>query len=237
MLNPVAENLWEMERPLKAPGLRLSHRMTVARLRDGSLWVHSPVDCDASVRAALAGLGPVRHLVAPSRFHDLHWREWFVHFPDADFVCPDGMREDHPKLPFGRAMTAARREVWEDELQKVFVAGMPRINEWVFVHRASGTLIVADLVFNVDGGIQNPLGRLFLRWNGICDRVGVSRIFRMFIKDRPAFSRSVDEILGCAFDRIVPGHGKIVCSGGGKALERALAFARESGAGVRSGGG
>jgi hypothetical protein len=46
MLNSLAPNLWAIERPLKAPGLRTGHRMTVARLANGDLWVHSPVAFD-----------------------------------------------------------------------------------------------------------------------------------------------------------------------------------------------
>ena len=43
MLTPLAENLWDYNAPLSVLGMALGHRMTVARLRDGSLWLHSRV--------------------------------------------------------------------------------------------------------------------------------------------------------------------------------------------------
>jgi hypothetical protein len=66
-------NLWELERPLKAPGVRVGHRMTVARLASGELWVHSPVAFEESIAHDLAALGPAAHFIAPSIYHDLHW--------------------------------------------------------------------------------------------------------------------------------------------------------------------
>ena len=95
MLNPVVENLWEIERPLKAPGVRINHRMTVARLRNGDLWVHSPVEWSPELGQALAALGAVRHFVAPSLYHDLHWPAWMEHYPNASFYCPQGFPEEH----------------------------------------------------------------------------------------------------------------------------------------------
>lgn len=44
-------------------------RMTVAKLSDGSLWVHSPVELDEPLREALGELGPVAHIVSPNYEH------------------------------------------------------------------------------------------------------------------------------------------------------------------------
>jgi hypothetical protein len=38
--------------------------------------VHSPVAYTDELSAALAELGDVTDLVAPSIFHDLHWNQW-----------------------------------------------------------------------------------------------------------------------------------------------------------------
>jgi len=90
-----------------------------------------------------------------------------------------------------------------------------------FCHKATRTLIVADLVFNLSTD-QNIVAKLFLKLNGIYDRVGCSRFFRAFIKDREAFDRSIDEVLKWDFDRIVLGHGSIVERGGRTVLKQAL---------------
>lgn len=207
ILNPVAENLWEIERPLKAPGLRINHRMSVVRLQNGDLWVHSPVELDLEIANALARLGPVRHLIAPSCYHDLYWPAWLTRYPEASFYCPPGFPEAHRECQYGFVLTPDSREDWEEELPKTFIAGMPKLNEYVFLHRASRTLIVADLVFNIEAEQQNWLGKLLLKLNGIYGHAGCSRIFKSFIKDRSAFRASLDQVLKLDFDRLVIGHG------------------------------
>jgi hypothetical protein len=218
MLNQVHDNLWELEGPLKAAGLRVGHRMTVARLESGELWVHSPVGFEEPIARALIAIGSPAHFVAPSTYHDLHWPEWFRRFQQALFYCAPGVKEQHPELPFQRTLSTTTAEAWESELPKFLVRGMPRLNEFVFLHRPSRTLIVADLVFNFDGPRQNLLGKLFLRLNGIYGRVGCSRIFRRLIKDRDDFNNSVAEILELDFDRLILGHGAIVETGAKETL-------------------
>jgi len=99
---------------------------------------------------------------------------------------------------------------------------MPRLNEFVFLHAASRTLIVADLVFNFDVNGQHLLGKLFLKLNGLYGRVGCSRIFRRFIKNRAAFRASIAELPQWGFDRIVLGHGRIVAADARHVLAQAL---------------
>ena len=95
LFNSIAENLWEISRPLQAPGLRLDHRMTVARLQTGELWIHSPVEFDAALASELERLGSPRHFIAPSRYHDLYWPGWFARFSDADFYAAPGLTDHH----------------------------------------------------------------------------------------------------------------------------------------------
>ena len=207
----MADNVWERNEPLKAAGLRLGHRMTVMKLRSGPLVIHSPVRWSEGLRDALLELGSPGWFIAPSRFHDLYWPEWFRAFPKARFVAVPGMAKD--KLPFTDV-----EDFWGDELVALPVRGMPRLNEHVFVHGPSRSLIVADLVFNVDANAQNLMGKMILRLNAIYRRPGTSRIFRALIKDKGALRESLQRILSHEFDRTIVGHGKNI--GGRSELER-----------------
>jgi hypothetical protein len=53
--------LWVAERPFTWNGIDVGGKMAVARLSDGSLWVHSPVGLDDALRSELAG--PQSHLI------------------------------------------------------------------------------------------------------------------------------------------------------------------------------
>jgi hypothetical protein len=210
VLNQISDNLWELERPMKAPCLRVGHRMTVARLASGALWVHSPVEFDPAIAQALAEIGTVAYFVAPSTFHDLYWPDWFSHYPFATFYCAPGVKDEHPDLPFHTILSETIAEPWESDLPKLAIRGMPKLNEFAFLHRPSRTLILTDLLFNFDAGQQNLVGKLFLQLNGIYGAAGCSRIFRRFIKDQNAFQQSIEEIMRWDFDRVIVGHGTII---------------------------
>ena len=53
MLRRLGNDIWVAERPQRFYGLEVGTRMTVLRLADGSLLLHSPIALDAGVRSAL----------------------------------------------------------------------------------------------------------------------------------------------------------------------------------------
>jgi len=91
----------------------------------------------------------------------------------------------------------------------VAVDGMPNVQEHVFCHRATRTLIVADLFFNVSlpsGGLAWLMGKLA----DIGGRPKPARIWRAMIKDPASFQGSLRRIMELDFDRIIPGHGELI---------------------------
>ena len=83
MLTALAEDLWVYDQPLRFYGIEVGTRMTVVRLADGALWLHSPVRPTPELRAAVDAIGPVRWLVAPNRWHHLYVRNWQEAYPGA----------------------------------------------------------------------------------------------------------------------------------------------------------
>src|SRR5262249_58999931 len=70
-LRALDRDIWVADRPLKLAVGDIGARMTVIRLADGGLFLHSPVPLDAATKRALDELGPVRVVVAPSKVHHL----------------------------------------------------------------------------------------------------------------------------------------------------------------------
>ncbi len=73
-LKPVADNIWIVDGPIvrmDVPGgsIPFPTRMTIVRLANGDLWVHSPTALTNTLQAEVDELGPVRHLVSPNRIH------------------------------------------------------------------------------------------------------------------------------------------------------------------------
>src|SRR5688572_4060034 len=122
----LAADLWELERPVRLPGLHLEHRMTLVRLSSGELWIHSPVKFEERIAEALMTLGVVGSFIAPSLYHDLYWSDWFQQFPQAAFYCVPGMHEEHPELPFQHVLSPQAHRSWETEVPKLLLRGMPK---------------------------------------------------------------------------------------------------------------
>ena len=63
--------------------LPFTTRMTVVKLKNGDLFLHSPIAFDAALAETLQSLGTVQHRVSPNQFHYAHIGEWSRAFPDA----------------------------------------------------------------------------------------------------------------------------------------------------------
>jgi hypothetical protein len=134
------------------------------------------------------------------------------------YLVPDGFSKGAPL--HAESLDLLPTE-WNDELKVMEIGGMPSVREHAFLHVASRTLIVADLMFTF-GARASPFTRFVARHLlRLADGVGMSPFFRLMIRDRAAFDASLREILDWNFDRIIVGHGEMIeC--GGKSLLRKL---------------
>ena len=218
-LNVVDDHIWEVSDPLQILGVEFGHRMTVVKLSSGDLWVHSPVDLNEGVQKEMGSLGSPRYFVAPSAFHDLYWDRYFEAY-DVEFHGVPGMPSG---LKFTHTFSEAIPNEWAEDFDMIGIKDIPMLNEHVFVHKKSKTLILADLVFNFETR-QKLWERMFLNMNGVHGNIGPSRMFRACIKDKKAFRESLDRVLACDFDRVIVGHGHTIETGGKQALENAYSF-------------
>ena len=208
-IQPEDENLWTVTRPLKILGLTMASRMSTIRLTDGSLFLHSPVKLDPQLQAALSELGPPRHLVAPNRFHHLFLPAYKQAFPEAVTYAAPGLAQKRRDFTFDQTLGADPPAAWKNELEQIPVAGIPMLNEIVFFHRASSTLILTDLAFNV--GPDSPFGlRLWARLNLAYGRLQPTALVKAVFRDKAAARASIDAILRLDFERVIVAHGEIL---------------------------
>ena len=226
MFTQLAPNLWTLATPLHLGPICMDHTMTIARLADDQLWIHSPVAYTPALGQALEALGTPTHFIAPRTFHDLYWTEWFAAYPQAQFYAVPGVREEHPELPFCHVLDQTPPGEWNDAFAQVPVGGMPKLNEIAFLHKESNTAIITDLIFNYDKDPGfNFTTRCMLKMAGTYNRYcGVSRLLRTAFADKREVRRSVDEIVAWNFSGMVVGHGRLIAENGSEALREAYAF-------------
>ena len=214
VLRALDRDLWIVERPQRFHGLEVGTRMSVIRLADGSLLLHSPVVLDPALRRELDSLGPVRHAVAPNRVHHLYAGEVVRHYPAAQLWVGPGVERKRPDLVIAGVLGDEAPAAWKGQLDQVFFRGRPYENEVVFLHRKSRTLILCDLAFNF-GPRAHPLTRLLMRLIRSHDRFGPSRLDPLLIRDRAVARESLERILVWDFDRVIVAHGDDILETGG----------------------
>lgn len=153
-LKPFADNLWIVDSgPVRAMGMALPVRMAVLSLSDGGLLLHSPTRYTPELGRALDALGTVRHIVAPSVAHWMFVEAWQRAYPDATYwgvpaladrekIRESGVRIDH-------VLGDTAPDAWSSDIEQGIVTGAGFEEAWFF-HKPSRTLLLTDLVQNLD---------------------------------------------------------------------------------------
>jgi hypothetical protein len=222
MLQQIAPDIWHLPHHFTASGVRFSSRMTVVRFGDKRLWLHSPVPVSPQVRAQLGELGTVAFIVAPNKTHHLYVADCAAAFPDAAVFGAPGLIDKRPDLGGFRVLERTPEPAWQGELGQLFIEGIPFLNETVWYHRKSRTLILTDLCQWWQGELPFST-RLFATLTGSRKRLAVPLPVRLSIKDRAALGRSIDRICDWDIERVVIAHNAIVEGDAPGALRQAFA--------------
>jgi hypothetical protein len=220
MLTPLAPGIWHAQRGFTVSSLAMIATMTVVRLADGSVWLHSPIEIDDALRAQIDAIGPVAYIVAPNKVHHLFVNKALALYPQARVFGAPGLEEKRPGLAM-TALAPAAPPQWAGQIDQVFMAGLPLLNETVFFHRASGSAIFTDVCQIWRG----PLGwkeTLFARLTGVRNTLTVPRSIRLMIKDRQALRSSALAVLAWPVQRVLVAHNSVVEQDAQAALRKAL---------------
>ena len=229
MLRSIADDLWVAEQRLRYLGVGLTTRMTIVRLADGILMVHSPIHLTDELKSAVASTGRVGFIVAPNRFHHLFVSDWQKAYPDAQTFCAPGLDTKRADLKFTAILGDDPAPAWADQMDQAFMRALPPVNEIVFFHRKSRTVIFTDLLFNI-ARHESAYARFLLRLDGAFHGPAIPRSFRLLLRRRRVECVAfLDRLLSWNFDRAILAHGTLIESGAKPMIERAWRFAHITG--------
>ena len=188
--------------------------MTIVKLKNDKLWVHSPTKLSPEVKQEVEELGEVAYIVGPSNGHNIWLSQWQEEFPEAELHVSDGI-PDRVKISGYKIIDDASAKFWEEDLQRKSMPDVPFLNESVFFHDKTKSLIVTDLIQNHDDHVPKALSTRmatkhfsFLGFKGTCVAPPLKMGFVR--KDHEKFSAFIDEIKEWDFERIVVSHGDII---------------------------
>lgn len=172
-LKEVDQNIWIVDGDLiqmdmKIFKLPFQTRMTVIKLNDGKLWIHSPIAPNEELFTELDALGRVAYLVSPNKIHYAYIADWKKRYPHAQAWSSPGVEEraksQNVKVVFDIDLTDKAPDLWSDEIDQLIFKGSSVIEEVVFFHKSTKTLIVTDLIENFEPEkIASPIRRRFYR--------------------------------------------------------------------------
>ncbi|HEY9789766.1 MAG TPA: DUF4336 domain-containing protein [Candidatus Obscuribacterales bacterium] len=232
-LKPLASDIWMVDGPIvsmAAPlGLRVPFptRMTVVKLAGGGLWCHSPIAPDRTLFAALDALGPVQHLVSPNKLHYTHIAAWKQHYPNAVTWASPGVRErtasQRTALVFDADLEDDAPLAWANDIDQLCFTGSWALQEFVFFHRASETLVLTDLIENFETaklpGFLHWVGRL----GGVLDPDGKTPLdWRMSFRRKSEALACLATMLAWHPKRVILAHGRCYTSNAENELRRAF---------------
>ncbi|MBW4663150.1 MAG: DUF4336 domain-containing protein [Chroococcus sp. CMT-3BRIN-NPC107] len=219
MLKEIDTDIWVVDAPFKYFGLSVGTRMTVIRLNN-RLAVISPIQLDDGTSQQLNKLGTVNHIIAPNVYHYLFAADFKALYPKATFWATSALKAKKPKLPIDRIIDSDTDNflsnlqcILFDGLKTIDFNGFNLLNELVFFHPKSRTLILTDTAFNFDDSY--PFVTQFVaRVIGTYKQLSPSLLEKVASTEKAKIQQAVQKILAWDFDRVIMAHGSIIESQG-----------------------
>jgi hypothetical protein len=205
-IEKLAENLWRVEGAL--PNISLRRVMTVIRLGDGRLVVHSPISMDEASMKELEAWGTVAFIVVPNGYHRLDAPAWKARYPNARVLAPKGSKK---KVEEKIAVDGDVTELADGSVRVVPLSGIKDLEVALVVDSKDGaSIIVNDAVFNMDMP-KKMFDRMIVSVMGSAPGPRVSRLFKLLgVKDKAAFRHDLEKLAATPrLQRLIVAHAKM----------------------------
>jgi hypothetical protein len=235
-LKPLSEGIWWVDGPV----IKMSYgpvslpsptRMAIIRLRSGGLWLWSPTAPTPELFAEIDALGRVEHLVSPNKFHYAAIPAWKERYPHATVWASPGVRERARSrkihVAFDADLDDDAPSSWTHDLKQLVFRGSRFMEEVVFFHSASSTLILADLVMALERERVRPRLRWLFQLGGAMWPGQTPREVQVTSWGRKPQARACyQQMLAWKPRRVLFAHGRFYLDDATAWLERAFAWLR-----------
>lgn len=211
----LAEDLYAVEASFAMlPGIVVPLRMTIIRLPESrDLVVYSPLDPGL---VDISELGEVKAVVAPNSIHWLFAHKFVEAHVGAQLYSSPALPQRFPDKEWGTVIEAScDADIISPHTPVKLISGLKTLQELVVLHKQSGSLIAADLAFNLPASERAKMSRA-ARWYIIASRgtrpldwsVTIKLLARSGCK---AAEAELDEVVEqWEWERFVPCHGAVV---------------------------
>ncbi|HEY3667820.1 MAG TPA: hypothetical protein VGL19_17580 [Polyangiaceae bacterium] len=222
-LQELSENLWRVEGEL--PHFSMKRVMTVARLQDGTLLIHSAIALDETSMKRLEAWGTPSILLIPHVRHRMDAARFVHRYPSLSVFAPPGV------LAKARAVVhvdGTYAEMPPDPAIRLeLLDGTGEMEGALLVRSSDGTSVVlTEVVFDLEPP-RSALGRAALKLVGFGPGPRVTPVVKFeMVKDKRALSAHLERLASIPdLVRLIVGHSRM---SSGEAASHALRQAAAS---------
>jgi hypothetical protein len=115
------------------------------------------------------------------------------------------------------------RDLWAGDLDQVVLRGSRWLNEVIFFHAATRTLLLEDVIQIHQPQAGHTLRNALIALGSVA-APGVARGIRLTFRDKALARESIDRVLQWDFDKLVVGHGPVVTDAARQMVEEAFSW-------------
>ncbi len=210
-------------------GMPYTTRASIVRLDNGDLWIHSPGKIYPELRNEVDALGVVKFLVSPNKIHHLFLSDWKECYPNAILYASPGLREKRTDLLFDENLEDFPPQHWEKEIDQMIFRGSTAMQEVVFFHKSSRTLILTDLIENFHPDHFTGFRKLLAKATGIVSPNGKTPLdWRMsFIFGKKQARLCLERMISWHPSNVIISHGECVFDGADQFLKKSFGWIKK----------
>ena len=214
-IKPLSDDIWIADGDTVSwYGMPYTTRSTIIRLDNGHLWVHSPIKITDALLSEVDQLGPVKHLVSPNKIHHLFMNSWKQAYPEAILYASPGLKEKRADINFEDELEDSPKLAWEKDIDQMIFKGSLNMDEVVFFHKKSRTLILTDLIENFHPDYFSGYKKAIATVTGILSPNGKTPLdWRMsFLFGKKQARASLEKMISWNPSSIIIAHGECIYS-------------------------
>ena len=141
-------------------------------------------------------------------------------YPTARSFACKGLSAKRQDLQFSDELGPSYDKDFGSELLRLPIEGMPKLNESMFYHHASQTLIAVDFCFFMPEA--TGFTGLFATLMGIKKKVRCEPLFKLMIRDKAAFRTSLIPLRSLTIQHLSMCHDRVISEGAHEAIHEIL---------------
>lgn len=226
-LQKIAQDIWIIDgEEVSWYGMPYTTRTTVVKLSNGKLWIHSPGKIGDKLLAEIDRLGAATYLISPNKIHHLFLKDWQERYPEALLYASPGLRRKRNDIEFDSDLNNYPESNWAIDLDQMIFKGSPAMEEVVFFHKSSRTLILTDLIENFHPAHFSGYRKVLAKITGIVSPDGKTPLdWRMtFMAGKKEARGCLRQIMSWQPRRIIISHGECIFDNAENFLEKSFSW-------------